>query len=713
MMFLSSLPALFLLASPAPQQSRVRTHLDAAGARVPTTLVGSTSFRAALSPSGGRLEVRGRLQDVPVVGAVSRTWIGRDGTPLFSVTMNHVGPLLHAATPTVSETQALAAVEASGLAGSAGATHARLVIVPGEPHSQLAWRIDPPLDPRTFDNRVFDVDAHTGAVAVAFNRTRSASVEAYPVNPVETPRAQIFELYEVDDTAEFLEGPSFRVRNCTLADPEANCINAPSLTADDNGDFFYPVPDTSIAAKNLQRDDAYAEVSAYYNADRFQAFLASFGDPGLVCSQGETQTTITVNAHDFVDGEPQWFDNAFYTGDCDSTIVMGQGSAFDYAWDGEVVLHELGHGITDRQTGPDGSLGGARRDEHSSGRDAGAINEGTSDYFGTVLTGERLMGNYASSTQRDLGTDAACPNAFSGEIHQDGIPWASGLLDITDELGLDFVPVVIDTLGMLPLDVSFDEAAATLEAITRDAFDDDAGDLVHEVMAARGLVDCLRIADIEDVAPTLWMYPASWGNNFSPVRPPPYEWRFEVPPNATRMTVTMDEDGFNPDGGDPLWSFDIVLKPDEPIIFTYEDATGVTYVTADSSEQHTFVDGSFSRDVEGGEVLYAAVFNRWTAPVLISNIVVEYELDETGTGSSGDIGGTDASAGDSSGDDSTGDPTLPPMSTTGSSGVGDTDDGSGADSVDDGCSCRADSPRGGAGALLMLGLLGVLRRRRA
>ena len=681
------------------------------GVSLPPEVGTETELQPALSgTAGGRLDVRGAIDGIPLARRVARVWIGDDGSEQI-VVAEPVGPVVGSLEPSIDAAAAIALLEGSGLAGSRGAAEARLVVDQGPVESRLAWWIDPPVDPVTFDNRVFLVDAHTGSIRIAFNRTRHARVNVYPVNPVQTPEAEMLELHDVDPTAEHLEGQYFRVGNCTLASPDSACIYAPTLVPDMNGDFLYPVPDISIPAKNQARDDAYAEVAAYYNADRFHAFLAELGDPGLVCSQGDSQTSIRVNVHGFVGGAPEWFANAVYTGDCSDTVILGQAEDVDFGWDGEVVLHELGHGITDRQTENEGTLGGPRRDEHSAGNDAGAINEGSSDYFGTVITGQRIYGDYTGPQyQRDLGTDAACPAGLSGEIHDDGIVWASALLDITDALGTSFVPVVIDTLGMLPEDVSFDVATQTLETIARDALGDAAGDVVADVMSERGLSACERVAPIEDARFGMWLSPANWDVAYNPVRPPPFQLEIAVPPNATQFTVSFSPFDFVPEELEPTWRVEVLLKPAEPIVFTYADAQGLTYVEADSTEHLMFdEEHRWTREVQGGEVFYVALVNRGADLVRLDDITIEYELAEGESSGSAEESSTTAP-----------DPTTTgvPMSTSSGEPVdptGETDTDSDEPTqagTDDGCGCTHGTAAPVPWLLLLVPLLARTRRRR-
>ncbi len=716
-----SISLLLVLLSPSSAASDAPTLAQQAGLPVPSGLELTAIPRESSSVArGGRVDLLGTVDGIPLARSFGRVWLSKDSAPLVVIGGGPVAPLAVAGPPTVDLQAAIALLEDTHHPGSRGATTGRLVVDGGALQSRAVWRIDPPVDPRTLDNNVFYVDAHSGAVKIAFNRTRRASVEVFPVNPIETPQAEIVELNELDETAEFLEGQYFRLRNCVLEAEDQPCsAQQPTLVADENGDFFYPVPDVSDPAQNIARGDPYAEVSAYYNADRFHAFLASFGDPGLLCSQGETQTSISVNRHTFANGEPEWFDNAFYTGSCSgltSTIVMGQGTNHDFAWDGEIIIHEMGHGITERQVGDGGVLGLPRRDEHSAGNDAGAINEGTSDYFGTVLSGQRIYADYTEAFARDLGTDATCPAGLPGEIHDDGILWATALHDITDELGLDFVPVVIDTLGMLEVDTSFDAASVTLKAITRDVMGEDAGDLVSEVMSARGLTECTRVAPIEDAQFGMWLLTATWDVDYFPVRPPPFQVFFDVPPTATSMTVSFNPFSFD-DGPKPGWQVELLLKSDDPIVFTYDDGAGQVVVDADSTEQHSFEeDNTWTREVAGGEQLYGAFVNRGNVAMRMDDITVEYELaPDPGSSSSSSGGGTAGpDPGTSTGpDDPSTSTTVDPATSTPPAGseTSDTDDGPEAVAGDSGCGCRTlDSGR--CGTWLLVGILGLAFRRR-
>lgn len=713
-----SLSSLLVLLSPLSAPPDAPALAREAGLSTPTAveLTAVPRESSSVAPKG-RVDLRGTVEGLPLARSYARVWIGRDGSPLVVIGGDPVGPLAFSGPPAVDLQSALRRLEASGFTGSQGGTTGTLVVDPSPVRSRVVWRIDPPVDPVTLDNHVFFVDAHTGSVKIAFNRTRRAAVEVFPINPNETPVSEIVELDDVDETAEFLEGQYFRLLNCVLPAEDQPCSGyQPTLVADENGDFLYPVPDASIPARNIARGDAYAEVSAYYNLDRFRAFLATFGDPGLDCSQGESRASITVNRHTFANGEPEWFDNAFYTGACSgitSTIVMGQGAEYDFAWDGEIVIHEMGHGITARQAG-EGTLGLPRRDQHSAGNDAGAINEGTSDYFGTVLSGDRHYADYTGEFSRDLDTDATCPAGLPGEIHDDGILWATALLDITDEVGLDFVPVVIDTLGMLELDTSFDAASATLEAITRDVMGDDEGDVVAEVMTARGLDECTRVAPIEDAKFGMWLLPNGWDVDYFPVRPPPFQVLFEVPENAVRVSVSFEPFSFGVPGMEQPWSVELLLKPDEPINFTYEEGAGQVVVDADSREQHSFEDdNTWTRDVVGGEILYGAFVNRGVAAMRMDDITVEYELaPDTGSSSSSSEGGTVGPGSDTSTgpEDPSTSTSVDPVTSTTTPPVGsessDTDDTSAADETSDGCGCQALDPSPGL-AWLLLGVLGL------
>src|SRR5262249_8253367 len=130
-------------------------------------------------------------------------------------------------------------------------------------------------------------------------------------------------------------------------------------------------------------------------------------------------------------------DNAYFTDQCDGTLgptmIFGQGSEVDFAYDADVIYHELGHGIvamlaplglTQLSLRPDGVT-----------TDAGAINEALADYVSVMITEDPVLAEYVGRFWsaldfpyiRNAENDFRCPDDIVGEPHGDGEPLMSAL----------------------------------------------------------------------------------------------------------------------------------------------------------------------------------------------------------------------------------------------------------------------------------------------
>jgi len=653
------------------------------------------------------VEVRGSLRSVPLLRPVAKLAIASDGR-VVGVTWLDPVPALVPGSARLTEREALAVLEASGLSGSRGATEATLVVDPRPGGSVLAWRIDPPVDRATLRNPVFLVDARGGgAIRELFDRSRAARVRAFADNPVATPSSEIYDLFHIDDGAINLQGPYWQARNCIAANPQATCIPQVLATADMAGDFLGPTPDVDDPLSHSQLEDEYAEVSAYYHADKFDAWLESLGFAGIPCRMQGQVATIVANYRGPGDeaGTPGWFPNAFYTGDCDFTIALGQGNGVDFGWDGDVIYHEIGHGVVDTQMGDD-DLGAPYRRSEGVVNDAGGLNEGTADFLSSSFTGDPNMGEYIAAyggSGRNNANDFVCPGDFIGEIHADGEAWTAALYAAQAEIGEAFVPVVIDSIAMFAPDASYEDAAAAVVAIGEASLDPAQVMFVEEAFAERNLLDCVRVAPWDAVGRELWLIPPDADDHYKPMRPPPYQVLFEVPENATMMHLTFDVVA---SGKVPIYDVNLIVKHGSPIEFTYE-FLGMSYeVTADSEDFYGDITaGVLDLEVEGGDRLYGAFFNLGKDLAVISNLHVEFELEpEPGT-STGETGLDDTSGSTS---ESTSEGAIEESSEGSSTG------GSAGQTVlDDGCGCRQGGPSGAATwwGLLMVVVAG--RRRRA
>lgn len=624
---------------------------------------------ARASVAGPDLEiwrVLGSLDGVPLAEPVAHALVdlSRGGEVLLWTHGERVGPLLDGAA-VLGEGEALARLRASGLAGREGARGGVLVAVAGWPHSRLAWQIAPPPDLEGLAHRVFHVDAVTGRVVIGREKLRFANVNAFPVNPVATPESEVFALEEIDAMPSFLDGPRFRARNCLMPNSgNGNCVPTQVAAPDMNGDFLFPPPTIGDPQMETIAGEAFSEGALYFHADRLFAWLDTLGFPGLVCHEMAQTAMLTANYASWSGGQLQPFENAFYTGDCSATVYMGQGE-HDTAWDGDIIYHELGHGVVDRQTF--GGLGEERRRPHGVSDDAGAINEGFADYLSGVFTDDPVGFEYGlPDYSRDADNDMWCARDMVGELHADGELFSGAMWEVHQQLGEPFMVAVIDGLSMVDVDASFEEITAAILAATEAEMGADARDQAAAILDARGMVDCSRLVDAVEFgaggvhAPlperSFILWPPEWFNTYDPVRPGPFEFFVELPDGidtvdvAYQVLVAFDTE---PAVGADLG---IVFRRNDPITFTYEEKTlGHFGVMADSEG---FIgeaeNGAFQLTGAPGDVIYFSfVHLGGPAPgefadpaVTIAELEVDFSgpppPDDTGTDSGTDTGEADS-----------------------------------------------------------------------
>lgn len=134
----------------------------------------------------------------------------------------------------------------------------------------------------------------------------------------------------------------------------------------------------------------------------------------------------------------------FGTGDADGSAARMQMFVFDVngnpsrdgAMDGDVIAHEIGHGVSNRLV-PDGIGGGTDQ--------SGSLGEGWSDAISFLRWGDAVVGDYATSrTDRGFRSSAydtstktyASYDTGAGSPHANGEIWATMLYDIRTLLGI-------------------------------------------------------------------------------------------------------------------------------------------------------------------------------------------------------------------------------------------------------------------------------------
>jgi MYXO-CTERM domain-containing protein len=372
--------------------------------------------------------------------------------------------------------------------------------------------------------RIGLVDAHHARMYLLTDPVqRFGRARVYPANPIDTPEL-------VDVTLDLPSGSTelanARVQALTCVDRHDVrptvfgelhvCHLEPRAEADSNGDFLI------APASPTEPEDPFAELSLFHHADSGLQRFAALGAPGL----GSTQLHVVSNlmwppgslAGDGARGDDpaQPFEplaGAFYHGGeplfagvnglAGPALWFGQGPVTDYAYDGDVVVHELTHAVL---AAWQPLVNSQHADEQGLIGSPSAINEALADYFAAAFAEDPEIGEYAApnlapglEAYRNVANSARCPEDLSGEAHFDSALLSGALWSTRASLPLSdrepFDRAVVDAALSMPVgDLGFDEfgdvLVSAVESSTRGSAS--AGALKNE-LEQRGLVSCERV----------------------------------------------------------------------------------------------------------------------------------------------------------------------------------------------------------------------------
>lgn len=310
------------------------------------------------------------------------------------------------------------------------------------------------------------VDAHSGKVLEVRDLVRFAKAKMYEFNPTKTPELKSLDLALTPGatlTNEFVASYNCidrkTVRPLNVQGFKANvhvCDIEQLATADENGDFLSYEPSDTAGAMS-SRSDAFSEVSMYYHAAKAYDFFRRLqGSPDAQVVQDKPLRVVAnlqipagiSSGNILAAADPntplETFSNAFFSpaagglgaifqqlyGLKGGGLWFGQGPQRDYAYDGDVVYHELGHAVVDHSL----KLVAWHVDARGAVDAPGAMNEGLADYFSSAITGDPDIGEYASKdisqnsgVLRTLANQDACPGSVIGEVHFDSTLFSGAL----------------------------------------------------------------------------------------------------------------------------------------------------------------------------------------------------------------------------------------------------------------------------------------------
>lgn len=720
-------------------------------ARAPSSAALTLDHVSTAARPGGQQLVRFAQSHagIPVLSRGASALLDAKGNPTSFATARLEERFPASASPSLSA--ALAAKRAERLARGArfGAGDAKLAWLPRAGGARLVWVLYQGLVPGTPFSPVVVVDAQSGGVLLAYDATRfDRAATVYEQNPVSTPTATSVTLSTLAQGATKLEDT--RIRSLTCVDTQKlvgkwnihMCEFLHKAVADANGDFPYSYTSDTAA------EDEFAEVSMYFHTARAYAFYETLGMPELDFKPLNTVANLRFpqgweSGNPSKMGDPtlplEPYDNAFFSPQSpypglfqglDGGLFFGQGTNADFAYDGDVVYHELGHALTDR------TINFASHwlmDEQGSSPAPGAMNEALADYFSSALTGDGQVGEYAAKNTsygygdkviRDLDNDDTCPKNIAGEVHVDSTLFSGALWKVRQSLAEPdrntFDEALVTAMLGAPTGELGYEGLGELfrAAVEASTLGKTAADALVAELEARGVLPvCKRVLEYkgQPLSSGEWKFANGF---FAPGKPyMGLDQSESYAPGLLQVHTTLKagtdqikvqwenvplgpQYDFGPDA-DPYTPAVLVRFATDPIVFDYSQgvASNADLFDADTSAgRYATID--VPKDATDAWVM---IVNKGDEPGLFYSVEVVQKT--TSTGGTGGFGGSGGFGGVATGG-------------TGGNPVGS---GGGYDFDQDlnpvgGCACVA-APSGQVGALGGLALTGLalalLRRRRS
>jgi len=348
-----------------------------------------------------------------------------------------------------------------------------------------------------------------------------------------------------------LSGPRVVARNCLGAQPGTGCL--PRATPNTSGDFDEQ-PNLTTSTQ-----DRFGEVMAYYHADRFSAWLDGVA-PAFQAAGGLGTIDVFTNVGNY---ENAYFDQAGPFGRF--AMRLGQGALTDWAYDADVLWHEMGHGVVQRTSG----FSFYARDSLGVQGDPGALNEGTADCLSLSFKGFPELGENAGSRLlegnagpsntwlRSVATRQMCQisgldgtglaiGGRIGQIHRDGVIWGSFFWRLRQRLapvstaGLCANCNAADVVLMAALDAlgsgaSFHDATLAVQQATASRFGASAAQLVGCMSCEWDMPSCdsrLRFIYPGETHQAR-LVNASAAGSYGGITPATFQFALDVPANTT------------------------------------------------------------------------------------------------------------------------------------------------------------------------------------
>lgn len=338
-------------------------------------------------------------------------------------------------------------------------------------------------------------------------------------DPLTTPYPLLLREVELadNDPVELVDD-FVRVVHCEFDQDAEKCVPASFPTIESGSGFPNELPSLDDAQVHTDPEDPWASVAAMNYSNRFYQKLEQWGWDKDVwenvnCGEeGVEPADCRLLLYTNVVTSAGPLDGAYYSHN--GTIYMGQATVVDISYDLEVLVHEIGHHVTNGWGRPEPTMPSS--DDSFYRTDYWAINEGTSDIYGRWLglTDEmfvytRNVGRlYQGPRMRTVGVPFRCPQNVVGESHMEGRIWASAIVDLDRELiaaGLAgegdvpslFLPAMA-AIRQIPREqeAQFATAAAIVVDEVELSLGAQARALAEDLLAHRGLLACDHVVDL-------------------------------------------------------------------------------------------------------------------------------------------------------------------------------------------------------------------------
>lgn len=477
--------------------------------------------------------------------------------------------------------------------------------------------------------------------------------------------------------AQTFQGPiDFDVAIC---DQRQRATDNPAVHASGNY-VSLPVDQPGTVAPSIDNaadSDEFAEVNAYYHvnkaSDAVRALsmgpLARDGgfSPFSMRAAGPDLPAVWVNVSDadFNNAEPNGqgvyvsntlsrTDNAMFLARenmeflllppqvlASDALVIYQGAGVDFAYDGPVLWHELGHGII-HSTADWATI--VTIDARSSNNESSALHEGVSDLIAAMIGNDPIVGAYVGpridptrSSIRNVDNASRCPDVLWGESHEDslhftGAVWEARTLHfLGNDQGATFDAAFYAAMVSFPPDVNFQKAARIITSTVAQAFPGmpDARVKLETAFDGRGVTSCSKVLDVTNSLDATRLYIGIPGSAFAGVTmgnaiPGPYQFKIHVPRGAKSLTVTGQGGG----GGGGAVRMQILASKNQPITFARSgerDLINDAEKTVVPTSSNGVFTGKVRLDVPCGGDLHFAIGNTSQGDRTLFNVGYSFE----------------------------------------------------------------------------------------